>query len=180
MQRIVLEALVLVVLAQAGLAVTAQQHHHMAAAAAPPAGGAEAGPAGMRAAAPSSAQDGCVTAPTMANCSQYNYPQAAAAADLGKLCHAMSFMGACSVAQACNASGANPDVNPRAPGAANVSRNIPNVCEPFQLVTTVCRLDTGMSKMSGVCRCWGPPACVLQSSHGCLKQQAAYTERRGN
>jgi hypothetical protein len=35
-----------------------------------------------------------------------------------------------------------------------VSRNIPNVCDPFQLVTTACKLDTGMSRMSGASCVW--------------------------
>jgi hypothetical protein len=50
--------------------------------------------------------DACVTKPTLANCTSYKYPLANAAADVKSLCTAMPFMAACSVAAACNASGA--------------------------------------------------------------------------
>jgi hypothetical protein len=129
----ILKLLVPILLVQAVLAVTAQQHQAMKTGSA-----ASAGP-----------QSPCVTAPTAAECSQFTYPQASAAADIGSLCKGMHFMASCSVAKACNASGAGPDGNPRGPGAADVSRNNPDVCDPFQHVTTVCRLDAGMSRMSG-------------------------------
>jgi hypothetical protein len=157
---VVLAGLVLV-LAQAGLAVTAQPHQHLADG---PTAAATTEAGAVRTVLPGAPADACVTAPTMANCSHYMYPQTAAAADLRQLCHAMPFMGACSVALACNASGASPDIDPKAPGAANVSRNIPNVCDPFQLATTVCRLDTGMSKMGGACAL----RRVLQGWGGCV------------
>jgi hypothetical protein len=61
----------------------------------------------------------------------------------------MHFMTACSVAKACNASGADWAKNALGPGKLNVSRNNPDICRPFQHVVTVCKLDTGMSKMAG-------------------------------
>jgi hypothetical protein len=38
-----------------------------------------------------------------------------------------------------------------APGAANVSAQDPNICNPLSHLATVCKLDTGMSKMKGEC-----------------------------
>jgi hypothetical protein len=52
--------------------------------------------------------DACVTKPSLANCTNYKYPVANAVADLKSLCTAMPFMAGCSVAAACNASGAGP------------------------------------------------------------------------
>lgn len=96
--------------------------------------------------------DGCVTAPTAANCTDYKYPHMMAVGDIHSLCTAMHFMAGCSVAKACNASGAGsgPDGNVTGPGVAKVSSQNPDVCRPFNLVATVCRHDTGMSKMKGV------------------------------
>ncbi|KAF8061915.1 p80 [Scenedesmus sp. PABB004] len=105
-------------------------------------------PAAAAAAAPANVSDPCITAPSAPSCADFKYPHAAAVADLATLCGAMHFMAACSVARACNASGAGPD-NPTGPGAANVSEENPDVCRPFNLVATVCRHDTGMSKMRG-------------------------------
>lgn len=129
----IIKLLIPVLLVQAALAVTAQQHQTMK----------------TGSAAPGRALDPCITAPTAPECSQFTYPQASAAADIGSLCKGMHFMASCSVAKACNASGAGPDGNPRGPGAAEVSRNNPDICDPFQHVTTVCKLDTGMGRMSG-------------------------------
>jgi hypothetical protein len=36
-----------------------------------------------------------------------------------------------------------------APGAANVSAQDPNICIPLNHLVTICKLDTGMSKMKG-------------------------------
>lgn len=96
------------------------------------------------------ALDSCVDNPLQTNCSSFQYPLTAAAEDLNKLCSAMHFMSACSVAKACNASGAGPD-NPTGPGAAEISSNNPDICQPFNQVATVCKLDKGMSRMSGEC-----------------------------
>jgi hypothetical protein len=128
-----LEFLVPVLLVQAALAVTAQQHSAMKQTAA-------------------AGTEPCITAPTAPDCSSFSYPQSSAAADIGSLCKGMHFMAACSVAKACNASGAGPDGNPKGPGAAEVSKNNPNICDPFQHVVTVCKLDQGMSRMSGGAR----------------------------
>lgn len=122
-----------VLLMQAVLAVTAQQQQTMKTSAA-----AAGGPLNP-----------CVTSPTAPECAKFTYPQASAAADIGSLCKGMHFMASCSVAKACNASGAGPDGDPRGPGAAAVSKNNPDICDPFQHVTTVCKLDAGMSRMSG-------------------------------
>ncbi|KAF6262912.1 hypothetical protein COO60DRAFT_554392 [Scenedesmus sp. NREL 46B-D3] len=92
--------------------------------------------------------DACVAQPDLANCTSYEYPMENAAADLKSLCTAMPFMAGCSVAAACNASGAGPS-SPTAPGAANVSAQDPNICSPLNHVATICRLDTGMSQMKG-------------------------------
>lgn len=94
------------------------------------------------------ALDTCVSNPLQINCTTYEYPVAAAADDLDKLCGAMHFMSACSVAKACNASGAGPD-HPTGPAAAKVSSLDPNICQPFTQVATVCKLDPGMGRMSG-------------------------------
>lgn len=94
------------------------------------------------------ALDTCVSNPMQSNCTSYQYPVAAAAEDLSKLCGAMHFMAACSVAKVCNASGAGPE-DPTGPGAAKVSSRNPNICQPFNQVATVCKLDAGMSRMSG-------------------------------
>uniref|UniRef100_A0A383V7A9 Copper transport protein n=1 Tax=Tetradesmus obliquus TaxID=3088 RepID=A0A383V7A9_TETOB len=56
-------------------------------------------------------------------------------------------MASCSVAKACNASGAGPDGS--GAGAAKVSSNNPNICSPLNQVATVCKLDKGMSRMMG-------------------------------
>lgn len=96
--------------------------------------------------------DSCVTNPLQSNCTTFTYPNENAAADLNKLCHAMHFMASCSVAKACNASGAGPE-DPSGPGAAKVSKNNPNICSPFNQVATVCSLDTGMGRMMGECCC---------------------------
>ncbi|KAF8065742.1 p80 [Scenedesmus sp. PABB004] len=122
--------------------VTGQQHGAMHAAAPAASSG------GGRAPAAAAQLDSCVAEPLAANCSAYEFPLAAAAADAQRLCGAMHFMAACSVAKACNASGAGP-LTPRAPGAARVSANDPDVCQPFNHVATVCRLDTGMGRMAG-------------------------------
>lgn len=105
------------------------------------------------------ALDSCVNDPMQSNCTSYNYPVAAAAEDLSKLCNAMPFMAACSVSKLCNASGAGPDA-PTGPGAAKISRNNPNVCQPFNQVSTVCKLDIGMSRMSGKWNSMGQSACA--------------------
>eukprot|EP00878_Enallax_costatus_P016695 GHUV01017518.1.p1 GENE.GHUV01017518.1~~GHUV01017518.1.p1 ORF type:complete len:158 (+),score=37.70 GHUV01017518.1:176-649(+) len=94
------------------------------------------------------ALDSCVSNPLQTNCTSYEYPVAAAADDLSKLCGAMHFMSACSVAKACNASGAGPD-DPTGPGAAKISSRNPDICQPFTQVATVCKLDPGMGRMSG-------------------------------
>lgn len=138
--RLLFKSLIPLLLAQAVLAVTAQQHSAIQ--------HSHAADPAETPAAPAAAADPCITAPSAAACSQYKYPQANAAADLSKLCSAMHFMSACSVSQACNASGAGPEGNPRGPGAAQVSKNNPDICDPFQHVTTVCKLD-GMGRMSG-------------------------------
>jgi hypothetical protein len=101
--------------------------------------------------------DSCVANPLQSNCTSYTYPTQDAAADLGKLCNAMHFMASCSVAKACNASGAGPDGT--GPGAAAVSSNNPNICSPLNLVATVCKLDKGMSRMMGEQRGSSGTAC---------------------
>lgn len=138
-------------LVQAALAVSAQQHSTMR----------------TGSTAPAAAQSPCITAPTAPECSQFTYPQTSAAADIGSLCGSMFYMASCSVAKACNASGAGPDGNPRGPGAATVSKNNPDICDPFQHVTTVCKLDSGMGGMSGeqpaawdVQEAWDGHACT--------------------
>ncbi|KAF6264748.1 hypothetical protein COO60DRAFT_18856 [Scenedesmus sp. NREL 46B-D3] len=110
------------------LSITAQQQHSLAL------------PRGLN-------PDSCVANPLQSNCTDFTYPYQDAAADLGKLCNAMHFMASCSVAKACNASGAGPDGS--GPGAATVSRNNPHICSPFNQVATVCQLDKGMSRMMG-------------------------------
>eukprot|EP00882_Tetradesmus_deserticola_P024811 GHRQ01027139.1.p1 GENE.GHRQ01027139.1~~GHRQ01027139.1.p1 ORF type:complete len:210 (+),score=76.41 GHRQ01027139.1:421-1050(+) len=110
------------------LSVTAQQQHSLAL------------PKGPN-------HDSCVANPLQLNCTEFTYPNQDAAADLGKLCNAMHFMASCSVANACNASGAGPDGS--GPGAATVSSNNPNICSPFNQLATVCKLDKGMSRMMG-------------------------------
>lgn len=149
--RCVLKLVVPVLLVQAALAVSAQQHSTIK--------------TGSTAAA--AAQSPCITAPTAPECSQFTYPQTSAAADIGSLCGSMFYMASCSVAKACNASGAGPDGNPRGPGAATVSKNNPDICDPFQHVTTVCKLDSGMGGMSGeqpaawdVQEAWDGHACT--------------------
>lgn len=92
--------------------------------------------------------DACVTTPTLANCTNFKYPVTSAAADVKSLCTAMPFMAGCSVAAACNASCAGP-TSPTAPGAANVSAQDPAICSPLNHLATICKLDTGMSKMKG-------------------------------
>jgi hypothetical protein len=147
----ILSLLLPVLLVQAVLAVTAQQQQTMKTGSAAAAGGP---------------LNPCVTAPTAPECAKFTYPQASAAADIGSLCKGMHFMASCSVAKACNASGAGPDGDPRGPGAASVSKNNPDICDPFQHVTTVCKLDAGMSRMSGEgvpsqhSACGSSPACV--------------------
>lgn len=54
-------------------------------------------------------QHPCMMAPNNSACSNYTYPRELAAQDIHSLCSAMPFMAACSVAKACNASGAGPD-----------------------------------------------------------------------
>eukprot|EP00878_Enallax_costatus_P000805 GHUV01000929.1.p1 GENE.GHUV01000929.1~~GHUV01000929.1.p1 ORF type:complete len:294 (+),score=54.77 GHUV01000929.1:362-1243(+) len=94
----------------------------------------------MTSATATAVPDSCVSDPTQANCTDYVYPRTNAAADLATLCKAMPFMVACSAAKACNATGAS---------AANVSKADVNICEPFQLVATVCRPQENMMRMKG-------------------------------
>jgi hypothetical protein len=108
----------------------------------------------------------CVTMPGAATCASYKYPHNYAVADLNNLCTAMPFMAGCSVAKACAAAGAGPD-NPTGSGAAMVSRSNPSVCRVFNQVATVCKLDTGMSRMSGERGCrpaWEYSCCSLSQS----------------
>lgn len=149
----ILSLLLPVLLVQAVLAVTAQQQQTMKTGSA-----AAGGPLNP-----------CVTSPTAPECAKFTYPQASAAADIGSLCKGMHFMASCSVAKACNASGAGPDGDPRGPGAAAVSKNNPDICDPFQHVTTVCKLDAGMSRMSGA----GPStACTAHAAAPGLRAAA--------
>ena len=90
----------------------------------------------------------CVAMPGAASCASYRYPHTYAVADLNNLCTAMPFMAGCSVAKACARAGAGPD-NPTGPGAASVSKSNPSACRIFNQVATICKLDTGMSRMSG-------------------------------
>jgi solute carrier family 31 (copper transporter), member 1 len=80
-------------------------------------------------------QPACVSNSSATSCVSYTYPNANAYADLNNLCTAMSFMPGCSIYSACNLTN-----NALSPDTA---------CEPFQLLTTICKLDTGMSMMSG-------------------------------
>ncbi len=105
------------------------------------------------------AQDACVLAPDAPECAFFEYPAASAAADLSRLCGAMHFMPACSVAKACNASGAGP-ASITASGAAAVRLEVADdICQPFNLLATVCRLDSEMSRMAGACTCCHPAGC---------------------
>lgn len=58
------------------------------------------------------------------------------------------FVAACSVAEACTKAGAGVD-SPNSPTASQVSANNADVCKPFNLVISTCRLDTGMARMAG-------------------------------
>ncbi|WIA29639.1 hypothetical protein OEZ86_012126 [Tetradesmus obliquus] len=94
--------------------------------------------------------DICVTEPSRANCTlPFKLPHACSVSDATRLCNAMHFMTACSVAKACTTSGADWAKNALGPGKVNVSRSNADICRPFQHIVTVCRLDDGMSKMAG-------------------------------
>lgn len=80
----------------------------------------------------------CVTDPTQSNCAAYLYPDSSIRADIDNLCKSMPFMTACSVYNNCNA----------AEDQSSVSQNPELVCDPFQLLVTICKLD-GMGGMSG-------------------------------
>jgi hypothetical protein len=92
--------------------------------------------------------DSCVTDPTQTNCTSFKYPHKNAVADLNALCTAMSFMAACSVKAKCAEVGAGPD-NVTSPTATQVSSADSHICRILHQVATVCRHDSGMSKMKG-------------------------------
>lgn len=56
---------------------------------------------------------------------------------------------ACSVQKACDKVGAGASGAPTGPGEAKVDSNNPDGCRVFDHVATICRLDTGMSRMAG-------------------------------
>jgi hypothetical protein len=64
------------------------------------------------------------------------------------------YIAACSVHKACDEAGAGPSGAPTGPGAAKVSSSNADICKVFNHVATVCRLDTGMSRMGGGCACF--------------------------
>lgn len=51
--------------------------------------------------------------------------------------------------KACDKAGAGVSGSPSGPGAAKVSSNNADACKVFNHVATICRLDTGMSRMAG-------------------------------
>jgi hypothetical protein len=73
-------------------------------------------------------------------------------ADAASLCKAMHFMAACSVRKAC--AGVLPADTFTGAAAAAISKADPDICRPGQILATVCKLDTGMSRMAGQFQHW--------------------------
>ena len=81
----------------------------------------------------------CILNPADQACASYTYPESNITADLTSLCSAMGFMSACTLWAQCKQSG---------PTAVSTQAD---TCDGFSLLATVCKHDTGMSRMSG-CR----------------------------
>ena len=83
----------------------------------------------------------CILNPEDQSCASYIYSEANITADLTSLCNAMGFMPGCTIWAKCKAP---PN------GVSSVSTRT-DTCDGFSLLATVCKHDTGMSRMSG-CR----------------------------
>nr|QKY15125.1 CTr-type copper ion transporter (CTR1) [Polytomella parva] len=83
----------------------------------------------------------CMFNPTSSSCMNYQYPTALATSDVISLCTAMPYMSGCTIFRNCNSSGFS---------AIDSSTDL-NACNPFDIMTTICTLDTGMRMMGG-CR----------------------------
>ena len=87
----------------------------------------------MRSTAAQSADDACITDPTMASCDSYVYPEDQVIADIQLNCQQMPWMIGCSVWDACMDGSMGEDNR---------------YCNPFSVLSTQC-VDQGMEMMGG-------------------------------
>jgi hypothetical protein len=112
--------------------------------------------------------------PTAAACAAFKLPHEVMVADAASLCKAMHFMAACSVRKACAGV-----LAPNAflgPATAAISKADSEICRPGQIVATVCKRDTGMSRMAGGLR--GPGGAAARRRAGCAAVAAGRHRER--